>query len=100
MGYAGFRTGGLIAGAILGQFISSIWLAIKLVRKYAEFISQMSWNKMFAQAKRFSNFPKFECCMLLQIIFQGIYLFLFSQVISVLLSRATGLLPLVLCISQ
>lgn len=82
-GYAGFRTGGLIAGAILGQFISSIWLAIKLIRKYAEFISQMNWNKMFAQAKRFSKFPKFRMLHALTNNFSGnLPVFIFTSYFS------------------
>jgi O-antigen/teichoic acid export membrane protein len=60
LGYAGLRNGGLIGGAIIGQFISSLWLAYKVTRKYSVFISKLSWKQMFAQAKRFSNFPKFR----------------------------------------
>jgi O-antigen/teichoic acid export membrane protein len=60
MGSAGFINGGLIAGVIIGQFISSIWIAYKVIRKYSEFLAKLSWTKMFAQSKRFSNFPKFR----------------------------------------
>ena len=60
LGYAGMRNGGLLAGAIIGQFISSHWLAYKVLKKYYGFVSKLSWGQMFAQAKRFNKFPKFR----------------------------------------
>jgi O-antigen/teichoic acid export membrane protein len=83
MGYAGFRTGGLIAGAIIGQFVSSIWLAFNVIRKYRQFLLRISWVKMLAQAKRFSNFPKFRMLHALTNNFSGnLPIFIFTSYFS------------------
>jgi O-antigen/teichoic acid export membrane protein len=83
LGYAGFLNGGLIGGAIIGQFISSTWLAYKVMRKYSEFLSRLNWNKMFAQAKRFNNFPKFRMLHALTNSFSGnLPVFIFTSYFS------------------
>jgi len=83
MGYAGLRSGGLIAGAIIGQLIASLWLAFKVLRKYQFLLSSLSWNKMFAQAKRFNNFPKFRMLHALTNNFSGnLPIFIFTSYFS------------------
>ena len=83
MGYTALRSGGLIAGAIIGQLVASLWLAFKVLHKYQSLLSKLSWNKMFAQAKRFKNFPKFRMLHALTNNFSGnLPIFIFTSYFS------------------
>lgn len=59
-GYGGMRSGGLIAGTLFGQALSTIQLGWQLLRKYRSYLTEINWKEMFAQAKKYINFPKFR----------------------------------------